>query len=141
MHPEFDSRLTRSWRRGIVIISVPGAEVPTSDEGSLVTSGAGALVVRVPPAQHLDGPFMDGDWHWTTATIHVSSHPVFRDPVAPVQFEGVLSLPEGTLTVGDADGHTIFDDLPPRAWVRVQADDIQVQGASEVWIDFAHEGV
>ena len=79
----------------------------------------------------------EGDWDLATASIHVRSLPEFDRTEELVAFEGLLRLPTGQLSVGDADSEVRLNDLSNPTRVRVYAAGESDFGATKVRIDFA----
>lgn len=137
MQPLFEVTVTRPWHWGIAIASAPGAAVPETLEASLVTATADALVVKVKHAQDIEGEVFEGDWDWATASIHVRSLSEFNPADESFAFQGLLLLPTGELTTGDADGEMRLNDLSNPSRVRVYVNDATDAGAASVRIDIA----
>jgi hypothetical protein len=137
MQPLFEVTLARPWHWGIAIVSAPGAAVPETLEPSLVTATRDALIIKVKHAQDIEAEVFEGGWDWATASIHVRSLTEFNPADESVVFEGLLRLPDGLLTIGDADSQVRLNDLSNPSRVRVYADDASDAGAASVRIDIA----
>lgn len=137
MQPLFEVTLTRPWHWGIAIMSAPGAAVPETLEPSLVTATPDALVIKVKHAQDIEAEVFEGDWDWATASIQVRSLTDFKPADESVAFEGLLRLPAGELTIGDANSEVRLNDLSNPSRVRVYATDTSDAGAASVRIDIA----
>ncbi|TCO44928.1 hypothetical protein EV646_109100 [Kribbella antiqua] len=137
MQPYYEVSLIRPWHWGIAILSAVDAAVPESLGESRVTSTSECLVIQVRHAQDIEAAVFEGDWDWATAAVHLRSVPDFEEPTGTVLYEGLLALPDGRLSVGDADSQVIVTDLPTQTRVRVQTDDLAEYGVSAVQVDLA----
>jgi len=137
MQPLYEVTIARPWHWGIAIVSAPGAAVPETPYLSLVTATSDALVIKVRHAQDIEAEVFEGDWDWATASIHVRSLIDFDQVQESVAFEGLLQLPTGELTIGDADSEVTLNDLSNPSQVRVYATNDSGAGAASVHIDVA----
>lgn len=139
VQPFFEVTVSRPWHWGIAILSAPDAEIPEQLDAALVTGSPGCLVVKVRHAQDIDADVFEGDWDWATATLHLRSVAHREEPTGAVLYEGILELPDGRLTVGDADSEVVLNDLPKQVRVLVQSDAADSTGLTTVRVDLAHE--
>jgi hypothetical protein len=137
MQPSYEVSLSRPWHWGIAILSAVGASVPEQLDQSVVTGRPDCLVVKMRHAQDIDAEVFEGGWDWATAAIHLRSLPDFDQPAGTVVYEGVLTLPVGRLSVGDADSEMILNDLQPRTRVRILVDEVAEHAPSAVTVDLA----
>ncbi|MGH8892474.1 MAG: hypothetical protein ACRDWY_04085 [Actinomycetes bacterium] len=137
MQPLYEVTLTRPWHWGIAVVSSPKAEVPDVVGDSPVVVGTDAIVIKVRHAQDVELEVFEGDWDWATATIHLRSLTEMQPTNRVVVHEGILTLPDGRLAVGDADGEIVVNDLSSQTRVRVEADEVTAFGLPEVWIELA----
>lgn len=137
MQPFLELTLSRPWHWGIAIVSARGAPFPETLDESLVTATADALVIKVRHAQDIEADVFEGDWDWATATLRVRHVPQLEDDAESVIHEGTLSLPDGCLTIGDADGQVTIGGLDERSRVQVHAARSSAHGAEEVDIYLA----
>jgi hypothetical protein len=137
MQPLYEVTLARPWHWGIAIVSTPNAAVPETLEPTLVTATPDALVIKVRHAQDIEAEVFEGDWDWATAAIHVRSLTEFDQTQEPTVFEGLLQLPTGDLSIGDADSEVRLTDLSNPSRVRVYAASDSDFGATSVRIDLA----
>ncbi|MDR7080835.1 hypothetical protein J2X01_000104 [Arthrobacter ginsengisoli] len=99
--------IRRPWHWGIAVVTGPGQteDFPEIEPGRPFCSTSGALVIMVRHAQDVE----DIDHGFAEATVSISLH---QDEVTPDDGkqaigEGILSTPEGTLSVGDADMNVV----------------------------------
>lgn len=139
MQPLNEVTVSRPWHWGIAIVSAPLAAVPEVLDQGRVTASQEALVVKVRHAQDIEAEVFEDDWSWATATVVVRSLTGFDEDAADLVYEGLLLLPDGRLSIGDADGEVIVADLPARSRVRVHAPDGAGSEATFVRIDVSPE--
>jgi hypothetical protein len=137
MQPLYEVTVSRPWHWGIAIVSAPGAAVPESLDQSPVAATPEALVIKVRHAQDVDAEVFEGDWNWATATLRVRSLIDFDNTAEPVIYEGLLRLPDGRLTIGDADSEVVLSDLNEQTRVRICEADSSDFEAAYVRIDLA----
>jgi hypothetical protein len=137
VQPLYEISLTRPWHWGIAIASAPGAPVPDDLGTSLVVGDSACLVLKVRHAQDVELERFEGDWDWATATVHVRSLTSLEEPEGLVLYEGELTLPDGRLTLGDADSEVAINDLERATRVRVRCAVAEETGMEEVWLDLA----
>jgi len=140
MQPLYEVSVARPWHWGIVVASASTGQLPEGVGTSLVVGNSAAVVVKVRHAQDVDLPVFEGEWEWITATVHVRSLTEFDEPVGQVLYDGSLSLPDGRLTVGDADNEVVVNDLDPKTLIRVRSLDVEATGLAEVWLDLCPAG-
>jgi hypothetical protein len=137
MQPFYEVTLSRPWHWGIAVVSTPQAAVPETLDDSLVTATSEALVIKVRHAQDIEAEVFEGDLDWATATLRVRHVAEFDILAEPPAYDGVLRLPDGRLSIGDADSEVTINDLYDATRVRVHALDHATDGASDVRIDLA----
>ncbi len=140
MQPIYEVTITRPWHWGIVAVSAPNAPVPESLGDALVVGNSDGIVLCVRHAQDIEAETFEGDGDWATATVHLRSLTQLDSGDGEVLYEGELSLPEGRLTIGDADSEVAVNDLEPRTRLRVRAMDAAPTGLTEAWIDLYPAG-
>lgn len=116
--------LTRPWHWGIAIIGDPTAEVPRN-----------VVTLQVRHAQDIDGDRFGGDWDWATTTIHVRSLVEEEATDRQVLCDLVLSTPNETVSLGDADGMLVIPCPGVRTRMIVTAHEVPTAGREQVWID------
>jgi hypothetical protein len=101
--PILVTSIRRPWHWGIAVVTGPGQveDFPEIEPGRAFCSTAGALVIMVLHAQDVE----DIDLGFAEATVSIVLH---QREVGPEDGKhavggGILSTPEGTLSVGDAD--------------------------------------
>lgn len=99
-----------------------------------MTATPDLLVLKVRHAQDIGADAFEGDWDWATASIHVRSLTGFDQAEDSFAFEGLLRLPTGELTIGDADCEVRLYDLSNPSRVRVYATNESDSGATSVHI-------
>jgi hypothetical protein len=134
MQPLYEVSVARPWHWGIVIASASTGQLPDGMGTSLVVANSHAVVVKVRHAQDVDLPAFEDDGDWMTAIVHVRSLTEFDQVVGRVLYDGSLSLPDGRLTVGDADHELVVNDLDPETLIRVRTLDVEATGLAEVWL-------
>jgi hypothetical protein len=113
--------------------------VPEVPGQGVVTASSDALVVKVRHAQDIDAEAFEGDWDWATATVVVRSLTAFAEDAEDPVYDGVLVLPDGRLSVGDADSDVTLTDLSHRSRVQVHVPVFHGGQAASVRIDLAPE--
>jgi hypothetical protein len=105
--PILVTAIRRPWQWGIAVITGPGQteDFPEIEPGRPFCSTSGALVIMVRHAQDVE----EIDLGFAEATVSIYLH---QDEVTPDDGNkavggGILSTPEGTLSVGDADMNVV----------------------------------
>jgi hypothetical protein len=135
MQPLAEVTLTRPWHWGVAVLGDALAEVPGSLAGQAVVVGDGVVAIGVRHAQDIDAERFEGDWDWATATFHVRSlgqaQPVERHVLCDI----VIATPNETVSLGDADGMVVIPAPSLRTRVVVSADQLDLTGLDDVWVD------
>jgi hypothetical protein len=106
--PIIVTSIRRPWQWGMAVVTSPGQgeDFREIEPGRVCSSTPGALVIMVRHAQDVD----DFELGFAEATVSIALH---ENEVAPNEGHhavcgGVLSTPEGTLSVGDADMEVVI---------------------------------
>lgn len=93
------------------------------------------VAIGVRHAQDIDAERFEGEWDWATATFHVRSlgqaQPVERHVLCDI----VIATPTETVSLGDADGMVVIPAPSLRTRVVVSADQVDLNGLDDVWVD------
>jgi len=135
MQPLAEVTLTRPWHWGIAVVGNPVAEVPTDFGGRLVAVGQDVVALSVRHAQDIEADKFEGDWDWATATLHVRSLVQEEATDRQVLCDTVVTTPQETVSLGDADGMVVIPAPSLRTRLIVSTDDIDPTGLERVWVD------
>ncbi|SOC57168.1 hypothetical protein [Ornithinimicrobium cerasi] len=135
MQPLAEVILTRPWHWGIAVIGDPTADVPTDFNGQMVATGHNVVTLNVRHAQDIAAERFEGDWDWATATIHLRSLVGEDITDRQVLCNTVISTPDETVSLGDADGMLVIPAPSVRTRLIVTTDEIDLTGLEKVWAD------
>ncbi len=135
MQPLAEITLTRPWHWGIAVLGDPRAEVPTEFDGHAVAMARDVVTVSVRHAQDIEAERFEGDWDWATATIHLRSLVREERTERHVLCDTVISTPEETVSIGDADGMLVVPAPSLRTRLKVSTDVVDPTGLTTVWVD------
>jgi len=138
--PLLVTSIRRPWHWGIALVAAPGQveDFPEIEGGRTLGSTSGALVIKVCHAQDVE----DVDLGFAEATVTIALH---QNEVTPADVHavagGILSTPDGTLSVGAAD----MDDVVPahKGMTRflVSVEDPNDLSPEQVWVDLWPSGI
>ncbi len=135
MQPLAEITLTRPWHWGIAVLGDPLAEVPTEFNGHAVSTAGDVVTLCVRHAQDIEGDEFEGDWDWATATIHLRSLVEAEATGRDVLCDVVISTPQETVSIGDADGMLVVPAPSVRTRLIVSTDAVVPTGLETIWVD------
>lgn len=113
----------------------PLAEAPTEFNGRVVAMARDVVTLSVRHAQDIEAERLEGDWDWATATIHLRALVHEEGTERHVLCDTVISTPEETVSIGDADGMLVVPAPSLRTRLVVSTDVIDPTGLETVWVD------
>ncbi len=110
MQPLLTTTIRRPFHWGIVVVAVepPTGDIPAVVGDTLVVANAHSLIILVRHAQDIES--LDGEYDFAEAEVTVRQMvgPMSSPASGRVVYEGVLDVPSGRLSVGDADDWVIL---------------------------------
>ncbi|MFJ5956310.1 hypothetical protein ACIQC5_10160 [Paenarthrobacter sp. NPDC092416] len=138
--PILVTSIRRPWHRGIAVVTGPGQteDFPEIEPDRPFCSTSGALVIMVRHAQDID----DIDLGFAEVTVSIALHQNEVVPEAGYHAVGggVLSTPEGTLSVGDADMEVVVPAQKGITQFRVSVADPAESSPEHVRVDLWPSG-
>lgn len=137
MTASFETTIVRPWQWGIVIVGDSRGKLPEFDPGVIASIGAETIVMCVRHAQDVVFPVgaADDEVLEATAAVHVRLLASFEPPDRPVVCDATLAIPSGRVSIGDADGESVIDWTGESVRVVVSANELDLSGLDEVWVD------
>ena len=132
--PSWHLLVHRPFGWGIVIVAdAESRDIPTATSAEPFTASRTALVVRVRHASDVEFDALDSDQEISQFAVVVKAEVGPRAAI-PVDYECVLALPSGRLTIGDADEERILNIGRGEYRVQVALDDAAHAKSVQIWV-------
>ena len=136
MQPILKTSIVRPWHWGIVVLTDSSAagDLPDVDPKSLVSASEAGLIVLIRHAQDIE-ILSEPDFAEGTVTLTVHQGPAELNPERTAVHTGLLSTPNGSLSVGDADTDVVVPAVPGITNVTVSVTDPADLSPDHIWVD------